>query len=162
MTPAAIFLRALGQLKAMLAKIAATGDATLGARLHPDMLPFAAQVRACANFALRGCCPLAGLPAVRFERAEQSYAALAAQVDDTMHYLATLPAAQLDGICRDRAGFADLALPADEYLNLYILPNFYFHLSMACAIARAHGAAIGKADFDGYHVYTPGFSFEAA
>lgn len=165
MSPAAIFLRALGQLKAMLEKIAATGDATLGARLHPDMLPFASQVRASANFALRGCCPLAGLQTISFQREEISYPALAAQIEDTMQYLAALPAALLDDapdrICHDRAGLADIALPADEYLNLYILPNFYFHLSMAYAIARAQGADIGKADYDGYHHYAPGFSFES-
>ena len=148
----------------MLEKIAATGPATLTARLHQDMLPFASQVRATANFALRGCCPLAGLPPITFERGELSYAALTAQVDDTISYISAIPGIQFDGpadrICRDRAGFADISLPADEYLNLYILPNFYFHFSMAYAIARSHGADIGKQDFDGYHLYAPGFSFE--
>jgi hypothetical protein len=161
---AAVFNRSLAQLRGMLEKIAAGGPAALSARLHEDMLPFASQVRATANFALRGCCPLAGLPPLSFERDEVSYAALAAQIDDTISYIAAIPAASFDGpsdrICRDRAGFADIALPADEYLNLYILPNFYFHFSMAYAIARSHGAEIGKQDFDGYHLYAPGFSFE--
>ena len=164
MHPAAIFHRSLAQLRAMLDKIEAGGPAALSARLHQEMLPFASQVRATANFALRGCCPLAGLPPITFEREELSYAALGLQIDDTMTYIAAIPAAQFDGpadrVCHDRAGFADIALPADEYLNLYILPNFYFHFSMAYAIARAHGAAIGKQDFDGYHLYAPGFSFE--
>jgi hypothetical protein len=164
MQPAAIFNRSLAQLRGMLEKVAADGPAVLGARLHEDMLPLASQVRASANFALRGCCPLAGLPPISFERDEISYTALTAQIDDTMRYIAAISPAQFDGdaarICRDRAGFADIALPADEYLNLYILPNFYFHFSMAYAIARSHGARIGKGDFDGYHLYTPGFSFE--
>jgi hypothetical protein len=164
MQPAAVFNRSLAQLRGMLEKIEAGGPAALGARLHQDMLPFASQVRATANFALRGCCPLAGLPPLSFERDEISYAALAAQIDDTISYIAAIPPARFDGprdrICRDRAGFADIALPADEYLNLYILPNFYFHFSMAYAIARSHGAQIGKQDFDGYHLYAPGFSFE--
>jgi hypothetical protein len=162
--PAAVFNRSLAQLRGMLEKIETGGPAALTARLHQDMLPFASQVRATANFALRGCCPLAGLPPISFEREELSYAALAAQIDDTVRYIAAIPPAQFDGdvgrICRDRAGFADIALPADEYLNLYILPNFYFHFSMAYAIARSHGAEIGKQDFDGYHLYAPGFSFE--
>jgi hypothetical protein len=164
MQPAAIFNRSLTQLRGMLEKIAADGPAALTARLHEEMLPFASQVRAAANFALRGCCPLAGLSPISFERDELSYASLAAQIDDTMAYIAAIPPSQFDGaadrICRDRAGFADIALPADEYLNLYILPNFYFHFSMAYAIARSHGARIGKQDFDGYHLYAPGFSFE--
>jgi len=164
MRPAAIFNRSLAQLRGMLEKIAADGPAALTARLHEEMLPFASQVRATANFALRGCCPLAGLAPISFERDELSYAALAAQIDDTMAYIAAIPPSQFDGdaarICRDRAGFADIALPAGEYLNLYILPNFYFHFSMAYAIARSRGARIGKQDFDGYHLYAPGFSFE--
>lgn len=164
MGPAAVFLRPLLQLRGMLDKIAASAPATLTARLHPEMLPFASQVRAAANFALRGCCPLAGLPAPAFEREEISWRALAAQLDDTMRCIAAIAPERFDGapdrICRDRAGCADIALPADEYLNLYILPNFYFHFGMAYAIARAQGAQIGKADFDGYHLYAPGFSFE--
>jgi hypothetical protein len=166
MHPAAVFHRSLAQLYAMLGKIGAAdaGGEVLDARLHQDMLPFAQHVRASANFALRGCCPLAGVPVVSFNGEEISYAALEWQIVETMRFIADLPAGACDGppqrICRDRAGFAELALPADEYLNLYILPNFYFHLSMVYAIARSRGVAIGKGDFDGYHVYAPGFSWE--
>ena len=157
--PVTIFCRSLAQLSAMLDK---TGNAPhmLAARLHPDMLPFAQQVRAAVSFSLRGCCPLAGLDVVDFSAA----ASLQEQIAHTMLYLEAIPVERFDGpperICRDRAGFADIALPAGEYLNLYILPNFYFHFSMAYAIARSQGAAIGKGDFDGYHAYAPGFSFE--
>lgn len=157
--PVAIFCRSLAQLSAMLDK---TGNAPhmLAARLHPDMLPFAQQVRAAVSFSLRGCCPLAGLDVVDFSAG----ASLQEQIAHTMLYLEAIPVERFDGsperICRDRAGFADIALPACEYLNLYILPNFYFHFSMAYAIARSQGAAIGKGDFDGYHAYAPGFSFE--
>lgn len=158
-----IFTRYLGQLAGIIQKVTAKPE-ILGARLHAEMLPFASQVRATCNFALRGCSPLAGLAPVSFEGADLSLAALAKQIDDTIAYIAAIPAQRFDGaaerLCHDRAGFADLALPGDEYLNLYILPNFYFHFSMAYAIARSHGADIGKRDFDGYHLYAPGFSFE--
>lgn len=157
--PVTVFCRSLAQLSAMLDKTG-TAPPLLASRLHPDMLPFAQQVRAAAGFALRGCCPLAGLDVPDFSAA----ASLQEQLAQTMRYLHAIPAGRFDGppdrLCRDRAGFADIALPADEYLNLYILPNFYFHFGMAYAIARSAGAAIGKGDFDGYHVYAPGFSFE--
>ncbi|MYN16346.1 DUF1993 family protein [Rugamonas sp. FT107W] len=158
-----IFIRYLGRLAGIVEK-AKAGPEILTARLHAEMLPFASQVRATCNFALRGCCPLAGLPPVSFDGAELSFAALSKQLDDTIAYIAAIPPQQFEGpadrLCRDRAGFADIELPADEYLNLYILPNFYFHFSMAYAIARSQGADIGKQDFDGYHLYAPGFSFE--
>ena len=170
MHPSAVFHRSLAQLCGMLGKIeaaegeAGVGDGLLAARLHEDMLPFAQHVRATANFALRGCCPLAGVPVVSFDGDEVSFAGLQWQVVETMRFIADIPPSQFNGpadrICHDRAGFADLALPADEYLNLYILPNFYFHLSMVYAIARSRGVAIGKGDFDGYHIYAPGFSWE--
>ncbi|MDO8039081.1 DUF1993 family protein [Janthinobacterium sp. SUN137] len=157
--PAAIFCRSLAQLSAMLDKTG-TAPHMLAARLHPDMLPFAQQVRAAVSFSLRGCCPLAGLVVADFSAA----ASLQEQIAHTMRYLKDIPVERFDGppdrICRDRAGFTDIALPADEFLHLYILPNFYFHFSMAYAIARSAGAAIGKGDFDGYHAYAPGFSFE--
>ncbi|MYM89238.1 DUF1993 family protein [Rugamonas sp. FT82W] len=158
-----IFIRYLGQLAGIIEKVKARPE-ILTARLHAEMLPFASQVRATCNFALRGCCPLAGLAPVSFDGAQLSFAALAKQVEDTIAYIGAIRPQQFEGpagrLCRDRAGFADIELPADEYLNLYILPNFYFHFSMAYAIARGQGADIGKQDFDGYHLYAPGFSFE--
>jgi len=163
MRASVIFNRSLGQLAGIVEKVK-TRPELLTARLHAEMLPFASQVRATCNFALRGCCPLASLPPVSFDGAELSFAALAKQLDDTIAYISAIPPQQFDGpvdrLCRDRAGFADIELPADEYLKLYILPNFYFHFSMAYAIARSQGADIGKQDFDGYHLYAPGFSFE--
>ncbi len=157
--PAAVFCHSLAQLSAMLDKTG-TAPQLLAARLHPGMLPFAQQVRAAVSFSLRGCCPLAGLDVADFSAA----ASLQEQIAQTMRYLQAIPAECFDGppgrLCRDRAGFADLALPADEFLNLYILPNFYFHFGMAYAIARSQGAPLGKGDFDGYHAYAPEFSFE--
>ena len=86
MAPATIFTHSLALLRAMLRKIEADGagasaDAGAGmlaARLHPDMLPFAQHVKASANFALRGCCPVAGLDTVNFNQDELSFAALEA------------------------------------------------------------------------------------
>lgn len=154
-----IFCRSLRQLSAMLDQLTSQPQ-ILTARLHPDMLPFAAQVNAAISFSLRGCCPLAGLEVVSFSDAST----LQEQIAQTVAYLAAIPAQRFDGaperLCMDRAGFADIALPADEFLHLYILPNFYFHFSMAYAIARSCGAPIGKGDFDGFHAYAPGFSFE--
>ena len=159
MLPIAIFCAGLRRLAAMLDKLAAQPQ-ILQARLHPEMLPFAAQVNAAVSFSLRGCCPLAGREVVSFNDG----GGLRQQIARTIAYLEAIPEEAFEGaaerLCHDRAGFADIALPADEFLHLYILPNFYFHFSMAYAIARSCGAPIGKGDFDGYHAYAPGFSFE--
>jgi len=80
--PAAIFCRSLAQLSAMLDKTG-TAPQLLAARLHPDMLPFAQQVRAAVSFSLRGCCLLAGLDVADFSAA----ASLKEQIAQTMRYL---------------------------------------------------------------------------
>jgi hypothetical protein len=36
-----------------------------------------------------------------------------------------------------------------DYLNHFMLPNFYFHLTAAYACARACGVDVGKRDFLG-------------
>ncbi len=58
-----------------------------------------------------------------------------------------------------RAGFAELDQSGREYLTLFGMPNFMFHLSMAFAILRQNGVEIGKADFDALHDYPHGFRF---
>ena len=54
-----------------------------------------------------------------------------------------------------RAGIADLDQSAEDFLFLYGLPNFFFHLAMGYAALRAAGVTLGKADFDGFHAYPP-------
>lgn len=39
------------------------------------------------------------------------------------------------------------ALPARQYINDFLMPNLYFHISMAYAILRNLGAPIGKTDY---------------
>jgi hypothetical protein len=53
----------------------------------------------------------------------------------------------------EKAGAALVKLPAARFLHEFALPNFFFHLNMAYAIARMQGCALGKADYDGFHVY---------
>ena len=63
-----------------------------------------------------------------------------------------------DRIIRHHAGFAVLEQTASDFLHLYGLPNFFFHLT-DYATLRAAGVPLGKADFDGFHSYPPDFRF---
>lgn len=38
-------------------------------------------------------------------------------------------------------------LPARQYVNDYLIPNFYFHIATAYAILRNVGVPLGKADY---------------
>jgi len=164
--PAEIFVYYLARLQHLVEKIErlCEGDTDiLDDRLHEDMLPFTNQVTTTANFALRACCPLAGRKIVSFQQNQSSFAALTQCLADTITYLAAIPATEFDQpateIYREQAGFAEVALPRDKFLQHYILPNFYFHLSIVYAIARSRGLPLSKQDYDGYHQYPEGFSF---
>lgn len=127
------------------------------------MAPLLQQARTAIGFSLRTCCPLAGREIVSFAAGALTLASVLAELDATVQYLAALPAPDttaLDALqVQATAGFAELALPAWDYYLLYAVPNFFFHYTMVYAIARQAGVPIGKADFDGYHQYPPGFSF---
>jgi GNAT superfamily N-acetyltransferase len=166
-----VFQRYLRQLRAMLAQGEAhpQGAALLEARLAPGMLTLAAQAEVAANFAVRACAPLAGsalsdsgaFPASALRDSGSfapTYAGLGQRIDFVLGFLEALTPAQFDGaasrMVSDRAGDALVTLPGQPFLLQYALPNFFFHLTMAYAILRQHGFAIGKADFDGFHVYS--------
>lgn len=163
--PAALFIHYLHQLKLIVKKIAEHqhhNPALLYTSLHSDMLPLLAQIRTAANFSLRTCCPLAKRERINFDNPLETYEGLQHQLDDTIAYLQTIPAAEFHQppeLIQDKAGFNELNLATDEYLNYYALPNFFFHLSMAYSIARHAGVPLSKGDFDGYHQYPSGFSF---
>ena len=165
-SPAEIFVYYLGRLQHLVEKIErlSEGDTSiLDDRLHEDMLPFINQVTTTVNFALRACCPLAGRKIVSFQQNQSSFAALTQCIADSITYLAAIPATEFERpateIYREQAGFTEVALPRDKFLQHYILPNFYFHLSMVYAIARSRGLPLSKQDYDGYHQYPEGFSF---
>lgn len=166
-----VFRRYLRQLRAMLALGEAHADAgaLLGARLAPGMLTLAAQAEVAANFAVRACAPLAGsalsdsgaFPASALRDSGQfapTYEGLRQRIDFVLGFLDALTPAQFDGAANrmvsDRAGEALVTLPGQPFLLQYALPNFFFHLTAAYAILRQGGVALGKADFDGFHVYT--------
>lgn len=159
-----VFARYLERLDMLVAK-AATHVVDLGlpetallqSRLAPDMLPFEAQVRIAARFPLRALGPLVPrLPSLDFPEAA-SFADLRADAHLVTFALTSLVPADLDGheeeIVTDRAGLADVALPAVRFVVEYALPNMLFHLTTAYAIARWEGVKLGKADFDGWHRY---------
>lgn len=163
--PADLFIHYLQQLKVIVEKIAhhqQQNPALLYTSLHSDMLPLLAQIRTAANFSLRTCCPLAKRERISFDNQQETYAGLQQQLDETIAYLQAIPAAEFHqppAHIQDKAGFSELDLAADEYVNFYALPNFFFHLCMVYSIARQASVPLSKGDFDGYHQYPTGFSF---
>ena len=144
-----VFRHYLGQAMRMIDK---AGPQALAAQVA-DAFPAGQQFATAAGFALRVACPLAGrevpsLPSALAPRLAVVRATLGAMRPDEF-----LGADQRR--IQHRAGMADLDQSAADFLYLYGLPNFMFHLTMGYAALRSVGVALGKADFDGFHAYPP-------
>lgn len=136
-------------------------DELLGRRLAPDMFNLAQQARIATGFALRIVAPLTGRGGPELE-ADDGIAMLRANaVRALAHVEALRPAdfAAAPAAVETIAGAARLTFAPLDFVRLYALPNFFFHLAMVYALLRAAGLAVGKPDFDGWHAYATGFSF---
>ncbi len=126
----------------------------LALRLAPDMLPFVAQIRI-ASDAAKGCVArLAGQELPKFEDNEASLADLRARVQKTLDYVASVPATDIDGsearqIVIPMRNREPMQFTGEAFLKHFALPNFFFHVTMAYALLRHAGVALGKMDFLG-------------
>jgi hypothetical protein len=123
-------------------------------RLAPDMFPLSRQVQIACDMAKNGSARLAGVDPPPFEDKETTLDELKARVAKTVAYVKSV-----DGKKIDASGDREIAFPlgptnkghmkGDEYLNHFVLPNFYFHCTAAYAILRHCGVDVGKQDFLG-------------
>lgn len=149
-----VFEYYLLQLEGLVEKVP---EALFSACLADDMLSLEVNAKVAANFALRGYCPLIERDVVSFFSETPGKTAVQKQLSQTLVFVRQLPDIdRLDEtvILKDKAGFTEVELPAPAFIHQYIYPNFYFHISMVYAIARANGVVLGKRDFDGFHVYS--------
>lgn len=134
-------------------------DEVMRMRPAADMLPFGVQGQIVVNLALRTAYPLAGLPRPDYGGFADTPDGLRARIARAQTLLRALaPGSFADAAQRevvDRAGDADIALPGERFLREFALPNLYFHLAAAYIALRGAGVPLGKADFDGLHVYPP-------
>ena len=165
-----VLLRYLGQLDRMLARLGAfaeterRSEATLlASSLAGGMFDLKHQVLIASGFAIRALLPVA--PSLEPLLAEKAVTLeeLRAVIARRSSALAALDPAMIDAMAestaRERAGEAVVETDALSFVTLYALPNFFFHLVTAYGIMRQIGIPLGKADFDGFHAYPPGFSF---
>jgi hypothetical protein len=95
-------------------------------------------------------------PRVGYE--EASFADVYASLKLAVDYLTSIPPARLaERSTRLVPTFFDSAkgLPAEDYAAIIVMPDFYFHLSIAYAILRHNGVPLGKADLIGKYKSKP-------
>ncbi len=125
----------------------------VNARLAPDMFALARQVQVACDQAKNGSARLAGVEPPKFEDNETTIAQLKERIAKTLAFLKTLDSKAIDASA-DRTITFPLGpkkgeMKGGDYLNHFVLPNFYFHCTAAYAILRHNGLDIGKRDFMG-------------
>ncbi len=157
-----VFLHYLDRADALVRKSRHQPE-LLEARLVPDMFTAAEQFVTAAGFTLRVAYPLAGKAEPDFPDLGRDHDGLVARIRFAREKLSDLQRADFDDardrIIKHRAGFAELEQKGEEFLHLFGMPNFLFHLTMGFALLRQGGIEIGKADFDALHDYPHGFRF---
>ena len=148
----------LKNLDHILARAQAFSDARkvnasvlLNYRLAPDMFPLSTQVQIACDTA-KGCgARLAGVDMPRYEDNEADLAQLRERVAKTLSFLKGLAPEKFEG-AEERT--IELKFPNSSYsftglnyINHFVMPNFYFHMTCAYAILRHCGVELGKSDY---------------
>src|ERR1700712_1877799 len=122
-------------------------------RLIEDMLPFTGQIQRASDTSKLSAVRLSGVEAPSFDDTETTFAELRERVTKTLSYLKSIDETTLEGsetrevTVKQRAG--EITFGGSDYLFLFALPNFYFHVVTAYDILRQLGVPVGKLDFLG-------------
>ena len=153
-------IRTLSNLREILKKAAAHAEAKkiepsvlVNARLYPDMLPLSKQVQIASDTA-KGCVSrLAGKETPSYADDESTFSELIARLDKTITYLESFTAEEIDGSENKTVELPThdkpITFKGQGYLLDFVLPNVYFHVTIAYAILRHNGVEIGKRDYLG-------------
>jgi hypothetical protein len=146
----------LGTLERLLDKAEAGGmdDAVLDAKLAEDMYPLETQFRVAIN---QVWLALGRVGPEELPLDEEAYTSLA-DVRDRLRAVREGLAAVPPATWADPEAEIDMTLPngmrfvmtTREYIRDWMLPNFYFHTTMAYALLRHNGLDLGKGDFVGH------------
>jgi len=164
LTPSAVARAQIEQMSRMLdaALAKAAAHATerkvdesvyLNWRLAPDMLPLVRQVQLASDFSRRGLSRLAGVEPLSLADDETGLEALRARMKTSLDAIRALPAGAIDadpdGEISFPTGAETITMKRQAYALNFILPNLYFHATIAYAILRQLGVPLGKRDFLG-------------
>jgi hypothetical protein len=152
--------RGLTNLSALLDKAAAHAAAKkydsvvlAQSRIYPDMHPLTRQVQIACDTAKGAAARLANVDVPKHDDIETTLDELKQRIAKTLDFLKTLTADQVNSA---ESRTIEIKFPngawkftAVAYITDFVLPNFYFHVSMVYALLRKSGVEIGKTDFLG-------------
>lgn len=152
---APIFARTMTSMAAWLDKALAEGkDETLlmQARLAEDMRPLPAQIQMASDSAKNAIARLAGMTPPAMPDTEANFAELKERCLKTVTFIESIAPGVIDAAAERQV---ELKFPngmgyrftGADYVTGFAVPNFFFHASMAYALLRKEGVALGKPDF---------------
>jgi uncharacterized protein len=126
----------------------------LRTRLAPDMFDLTRQVQIATDQARRGAARLAGVEPPSVADTETTIPQLKERIAKTVAFVKGLDRKAIDASAEREITFPlgpekKGSMKGDDYLNHFVLPNFYFHCTTAYDILRHCGVEIGKQDFIG-------------
>lgn len=120
-------------------------------RLAPDMFPLSRQVQVATELPARGLSRLAGVALPSFADEEKTFDELRARIAKARAHIHGLPSAAIDADpgkdIKVPMGPKEITFTRIDFLQHYILPNHYFHVTASYLILRHLGVDIGKMDF---------------
>jgi hypothetical protein len=144
----------LERIKSAAAIVRADEGAYLGARLADDMLPLRAQIQRATDTAKGAVARLAGITPLSLPDTERTIEELKARLARTIAFIGSIDPSEMEGsehmMFDQRFRGAHYAMLDQDYVNAYVLPNFYFHIAVAHAILRNKHVDVGKADYLGH------------
>ncbi|SAK54310.1 PF09351 domain protein [Caballeronia hypogeia] len=123
----------------------------LSTRLAPDMGSLLYQIQSACDYLKGGAAWLSGQEPPRHEDNEQTLDEARARLRKTIDFAESVTAPQYaDAASRIvKVSWVPGKLTGEKYLLQIVIPNIYFHVSMAYAILRANGVDLVKKDFIG-------------
>jgi uncharacterized protein len=122
------------------------------ARLAPDMQPFVYQVQSACDYVKGAAAWLSGQVPPKHEDNEQTIGEVRARVQKTLTFVESVKELQYAEASQRTVSMSwapGKVLAGEDYLLQMVVPNVYFHLSMAYAMLRHNGVDVGKIDFLG-------------
>ena len=122
-------------------------------RLYIDMYPLKRQIQIATDMSKGAAARLAGIEIPVYEDNETTFEDLLARIEKTIAFLDGVTPQQLEGSESKQVTITirkvDIQFIGLDYLQKWVLPNVYFHVTTAYNILRHQGVELGKSDFLG-------------
>jgi hypothetical protein len=124
----------------------------VNARLYPDMFPLVKQIQIGTDMVRLGLGRLADVKAPSFKDNEITFSDLQMRIKKTISFLSKIKVEQMKGSESKKIEFKIRKnyfkfKNGQVYLQQWIIPHFFFHMTTSYNILRSNGVKLGKRNF---------------